>query len=915
MRKLVTVLFLALTLLAISLPTAFAAFPVFPPTLNKSPDAGYADDSVSSGVVPNIGTTSATVFTFKVLYAQSQNREPWDINLVVTDGTTTAIHAMNHDVGANDPILRDGNYANGEQYIFAATLTPGMWQYHFESDFGAQLPGAGEWDFTVSVDTTPSKCGVDCYSNVLFLPGLEASRLFWTDPNCIFLNCENQLWLANSDTDAKQLYLNSNGTSILNDIYTSVERGAIDEAAIPVAGTNIYKTFLNSLSEWKNEEHLIADYAVAPYDWRLSVDDVLTKGIKNGDNIYYGGASGTYILDELLRMASTSKTQKVTIVAHSNGGLVAKQLMLKLRELGKEDLIDRLILVAVPQVGTPKAVGGLLHGTDLGLPFILDEEHARTLGENMPSAYALMPSQKYFETINPNSITNKLISFTDSPLYAPERSQYGFLVSNMTELRGYLLGSEGRTEPADSDLDSPNVLKFELLDQASSTHALLDEWQPASTTEVVQIGGWGEKTISGVSYYTEQQRDCVTVQGQFGASHQECGPYYEVKKYKPNFTTEGDGTVVVPSALWIATSTSQVERYWVDLKKYNDENIDKDHAKILEVSTLLDFIKTKLTNVTSSLPNYIVNSASTLSDAPDIKFVYTLHSPLSLNLYDTLGNHTGISTTTGYVEQNISGSRYGTFGEVKYIIANADVAQHLALQGYATGTFSLDVEKVRGDIILASTTFASVPVSPNTIATFSLPANGDFSSSTPLRVDVDGNGANDIVLVPEIGATVYPDFTPPEAIFSFNAITKDVVILGEDNVGTTSTLITPTSTTITDQSGNTLSIPFIKFKEKPTKLKIAFDTLIYNGVATATPWVTIEYEWVIKNNGMLQSLSQDIRIKGARRVTADYSLSKGETKIMDRIREDGEKSVTKTVKTGVTVLPLSTKAGALDVTY
>jgi pimeloyl-ACP methyl ester carboxylesterase len=750
---------------------------------------------------------------------------------------------------------------------------------------------------------------------VLFLPGLEASRLFWTDPNCFLINCENQLWLSNSDADAEKLYLNPNGTSILSDIYTSAERGAIDEAAIPAAGTNIYKTFLNSLSEWKNEDHLIADYTVTPYDWRLSVDDVLTKGIKNGDNIYYGGANGTYILDELLRMASSSKTHKVTVIAHSNGGLVAKQLMLKLRELGREDLVDRLILVAVPQVGTPKAVGGLLHGTDLGLSFVLDEEHARTLGENMPSAYALMPSQKYFETVSQNSITSKLISFTDSPLYAPERSKYGLLVSNMAELRGYLLGSEGRTEPADFDLDSPNVLKSELLDQASSTHALLDEWQPASTTEVVQIAGWGEKTISGVSYYTEQQRDCVPAQGQFGASRQECGPYYDVKKYKPNFTIEGDGTVVVPSALWMATSTSRVERYWVDLQKYNNENIDKDHAKILEVGDLLDFIKNKLTNSTSSLPTYIAGTASTLSDAPDAKFVYTLHSPLSLDLYDDFGNHTGISTTTGYAEENIPGSRYGTFGEVKYIIANADVAQHLELRGYATGTFSLDIEQVQGDAVLASTTFASVPVSPSTIATFSLPAGGDFSSSTPLLVDVDGNGANDIVLVPEIGATVYPDFTPPEAVFSFNAITKDVVIFGTDNNGTTSTQITPTSTTIIDQSGNTLTIPFIKFKEKPTKLKIVFDTLIYNGVATATPQVTIEYEWEIKNNGTLKSFSQDVRIRGVRRVTSDYSSSKNETKIVDRIREDGEKSVTKTTKTGVDIVALSTNTGILGVTY
>ncbi len=764
----------------------------------------------------------------------------------------------------------------------------------------------------------PSTCTTECYSNVLFLPGLEASRLFWTDPNCFFLNCENQLWLANNDADAEKLYLNANGASVLGGIYTSVERGAIDEVPLPVLGVNIYKTLLSDIRKWKDDDHLIADYAVTPYDWRLSVDDVLEKGIKNGDNIYYGSANGTYILDELLRMASSSRTQKVTIIAHSNGGLVAKQLMLKLRAIGKEDLVDKLILVAVPQVGTPKAVGGLLHGTSLGITGILDEEHARTMGENMPSAYALLPSQKYFETVNPNSVTSKLVSFTDSPLFAPERAQYGFLVSTMTELRGYLLGSDGRTEPVNSDLDSPNVLKSGLLDQASSTHALLDDWYPASTTEVVQIAGWGEETISGVSYYTEQKRDCVTVLGQFGTSHQKCGPYYEVKKYKPNFTIEGDGTVVVPSALWMSTTTPWVERYWVDLKRYNrfiPSVFATDHKNITEVTTLLDFIKNKLTNSTSSLPTYISNSPSTLSADPDTKYIYTLHSPLSLDLYDALGNHTGISTSTGYAEQNIPGSRYGTLGEVKYIIANADVTQRLELRGYATGTFSLDVEQIIGDTIIASTTFASVPVTPNTIATLFIPAESNLASSTQLVVDIDGNGTNDIVLSPQLGKVTYPDLSPPEAIFSFSPTTQDFTISGKDTEGTTSTRMSTTSATITDSSGNTLIIPFVKFKEKSTKLKIVFDTLVYNGIATTTPKVTLEYEWELKSNGILKSLIQDIRIEGVRRVTAEYVVNTNQTKIVDRVREDEEKNITKTTKPDIALLTLSSLGGVLQLTY
>ncbi len=778
------------------------------------------------------------------------------------------------------------------------------------------------WLLSPPVDETPGDpcAGVEnCNSNVLFLPGLEASRLYWTDPNCLFLSCENQLWLANSDADAEKLYLNPMGSSILGNIYTSIIRGPLEEVPLPIAGTNIYKTFLKDLKSWRDDERIIRDFAVTPYDWRLSIDDVLEKGVRDGDKVFYGGAPGTYILDEFLRMASSSRTKKVTIIAHSNGGLVAKRLMLKLREMGREDLVDNLILVAVPQIGTPKAVGGLLHGTDLGISVFLDEMHARTLGENMPSGYALMPSQKYFDTVSYSSITSKLVTFTNSPLYANERARYGLLVSNMTELRGFLLGSEGRTEPADNDPDAPNVLKEGLLDQALMTHAQIDDWQPATSTRVIQIAGWGESTISGVSYYTEEKQDCRIVQNTYSiGSHEECGPYYEVKKYRPNFTTEGDGTVVVPSALWMSTSSPNVERYWVDLWKYNSAtagNIDRDHKNITEVQSLIELIKSKLTNASLPPLNYIATSTAALSEKLSTEYIYTLHSPLTLDLYDALGNHTGISTTSGMLEQNIPGSRYGTLGDVKYIIADAGVAQHLSLHGYATGTFSLDVERRRGDEVLASTTFASIPVSPSTVATFTMPPESDPTSATPLTVDIDGNGTVDRILTPNLGGTTYPDRNPPEVAFNFDLVTSDLVVRGVDAEGATVVTQSTSSIRIVDKGGNTLLIPFVKYREKPTRLKVVFNTLIYNDVPTSTPRATLDFEWELNKNGTLKLLTQDVRINGVRRIRAEYSGSTNQTKIVDRVKEGGEKSVTKSTKTDTQLVSISILKGVLEIAY
>ena len=165
--------------------------------------------------------------------------------------------------------------------------------------------------------TTPPVCTVNCNSNVMFLPGVQATRLF--APGNVF---EDQLWEPGNQGDVEGLFLNDQGESVRNDIYVK-EGDVID--AIPVSTSNIYKSFLNDLEQWKSADNLIQDYSIAAYDWRLSIDDILEYGNQDGEKIYYSGTqrgtSTPYILQELRRLASDSRNGKVTIVAHSNGGL------------------------------------------------------------------------------------------------------------------------------------------------------------------------------------------------------------------------------------------------------------------------------------------------------------------------------------------------------------------------------------------------------------------------------------------------------------------------------------------------------------------------------------------------------------------------------------------------------------------
>ena len=614
---------------------------------------------------------------------------------------------------------------------------------------------------TFGVPTTTPVCTVNCNSNVLFLPGIEGSRLYRPDYN----GGTDQLWEPNTNSDVTDLYLNEQGKSVRSDIYT---KDTIDEVNVSqLFQKNVYKSFLLDLKKWKEDDHLIADYVVAPYDWRLSLEDILNSGNSLNGKIYYSGDNAAtttpYIIQELRRLAATSRTGKVTIIAHSNGGLVTKALTAK---LGGEasSLIDQIIFVAVPQVGTPQAIGALLHGYDQGLPYdflpvILNSETARQFARTSPMTYNLLPSAAYFTYVD-----DPVVAFDSSNLLAPWRAKYsgGGDKIHSGELLHTFIADQSRTAlPVSDNLLFPISGNESLLSAAETLHNItLDNWTPPAGVQFTEIAGWGEKTVKIIDYHQGIKGMCTSYKADSTCDSVTNIPALE---YGVKEVIDGDGTVVVPSALWTATSTG-VKKYFIDLQNYNvwwRSNISRKHADILEISELREHIKNVLTRVTVPLRYISTVTPQNTTDTPSIRF--TLHSPLTLNLYDNLGNHTGISTSTGFLEENIPGSRYKTYGELKLIEAPASTTLRLVMNGYATGSFTLNVDKEISDTVVASTTFAGVPSSTSTVASITVPQGGNFVAA-PLSVDENGDGVSDMTLTPLLGTVVLPDFTPPHTI-------------------------------------------------------------------------------------------------------------------------------------------------------
>jgi hypothetical protein len=442
-------------------------------------------------------------------------------------------------------------------------------------------------------------------------------------------------------------------------------------------------------------------------------------------------------------------------------------------------------------------------------------------------------------------------------------------------------------------------------------HRVLDQWTPKESTTVCEIAGWGLYTPAGLRY--AKNKECI----QYKPAARRIPPigcigYRSGIKVEDRLTFKGDATVMEKSAHLMPVSVA-TKKYWVNLQEYNKNSIDRRHRDIFEVDPLRQFIRSVITK-NISVPEHITDNSSTL--VPNGEYIkYEIHSPLNLHVYDSLGNHTGISTTTGLLEEGIKGSAYFELGENKIVIVPAGTPHTLNLEAYASGSFTLDMQILAGDSVTASTTFEAIPTATTTKATLEWNPQTGIAPSTILKIDFNADNIVDALLSPIVNGTVVYDVTPPEVTFSFSTTTNDVVITGIDAGEETIAKTTATSTTITDKSGNTLVIPFVKFKENPHKLKIVFDTLIYNGAATTTPKTTLEYKWELKNDGTLKELEQDVRIKHARRVTADYESKKNETEIIDRVKEDGEKSIVKSIKPGIALLMVSSQEGALEIFY
>lgn len=254
-----------------------------------------------------------------------------------------------------------------------------------------QIVGEGTKDgksraFLLNINVTAKK-------PLIFIPGIAGSRLDAPDLNGL---CQ-RIWTGCRFIPSNYIALNLSPDVPQNRI---VAVDAVRQIETFAGDFPVYKQLLDMLKnqgnffEYKVDEILSRrttegcdmeqalnspDLFVFAYDWRKSnIENALAL------NDYIGCVKRFY------------PNEKIDILAHSMGGLVARRYILD--NYNSHD-IDKVITIGTPYLGAPRAIEIIETGKFFNIE-ALDFRYASTfkrLAEFFPAVHELLPSQKYYE--------------------------------------------------------------------------------------------------------------------------------------------------------------------------------------------------------------------------------------------------------------------------------------------------------------------------------------------------------------------------------------------------------------------------------------------------------------------------------------------------------------------------------------
>lgn len=574
----------------------------------------------------------------------------------------------------------------------------------------------------------PKKPKVTCCSNILFIPGVEGSRLYKKSQN----GREDELWVPSTEYDVRDLSMDNHGNSLDPNIYT---KDIIDVAASFLgwqSSMKPYADFMKQLQNWQTKGD-IKDYFNFAYDWRLRPQEIVEQGALYPNNVQINPVG------EILRLAKTSNTGKVTIITHSNGGLIAKMIVKKLIDMGRSDAVDKVVTVAMPEFGAPQAVASLLHGDGeaIGGGFVLSQNTARDFIQNVPTAYNLLPSPSYFSSNNnPTTSQNEIIQFkgASSPIKKWIK-QFGDSVTSFSGLKNFLVGDKSTGVGSATSLDIPLKLNSELVDYAEASHSILDNFTFPINIPWFSIQAIGKATLSGLRYIDNLKCSSLA---------KSCS---RIPDREAIVVSNGDGTVVTNSHL-NNSSIPNITEVNILLDKSNiKNNTNLAHAELMRDKTTADVVSQIVHNsFDPQHPPELVNALTNNIAGSLHKF--SVFSPATISVTDASGNVTGVSMDQAgemHIVQNIPNSTFIDIGESKSVIVPNTSNYSVKIEGYDTGSFSFEDKTLlagnnEGSLIDGEKVFfKDVPITDITTASYST------SEKNEIKIDSDSDGVMDSI--------------------------------------------------------------------------------------------------------------------------------------------------------------------------
>jgi YVTN family beta-propeller protein len=467
-----------------------------------------------------------------------------------------------------------------------------------------------------------------------------------------------------------------------------------------------------------------------PYDWRK-------------DYIQLDQA-----LDEMINLAlQRSGKEKVILMAHSTGGVVARNYLLR-RGTAK---VDQLISMGTPYIGSPVSARAMEVGDDMGLGahfgdfgIGLHPKQGKALAQNFAGLYDLLPSSLWF-TPSPADRGSP-----PPPYLVRTRLQSGQLI-------------------------------LEPLDYAQSTAWLASRRNATLLNDALTFQNQG---IGNLSLLTDQYY------GQRIASTGRATP--SAIEYSPR--------QICARILWLNFCVSSPELAFARKKPFGDDTIalrsaiggnlpaGDDRFYVLQGVPHMELPGSPAVHALLSrmLRGSMCSGGGMPPGLEDIEALsgseIILMGGAELHVYDTAGNHAGpLPDQPAGIEDQLDGVDYSLGDDSVMATVTGGGPYTLRLEGNSLdGAALLRVSRIVDDIAVETTIFAGLPITGTTAATFTLAGPGVAPSPLTFRYTPSDPVFTDPGVV--LSGAAAQDLNPPVTTLTRDIQTNLVTVTANDGL-------------------------------------------------------------------------------------------------------------------------------------